>query len=517
MAERIVPKHLRAAHYAGLKHHLATGEARVLGRRIEIDAMRADGSIFPVELAIVRVPVAGPPVFTSYIRDLTAQRKAFVGRQMLLDASAILSSSLDDEETLRNLSQVVIPSLADWYFVDVKDSANGRVTRIHVDHRDPAKLELARALAERYPGVQEDRGVVAVMRTGKTEWMREIPPALLEASAQSEEHLGMLRQLGLRSYIIAPLTAHGDVYGALGVISAESGRLYDQDDVALIEELGKRAGQAVENARLFTEVEQQRQQLQGYQTELEAQAAELEESRDTANEANRAKSEFLAAMSHELRTPLNAILGYTDLLATGVHGPTNGEQSDRLGRIKRSGHHLLALINNILNFARIEAGHVEFDVRKVPVPDVLKATEEILVPQIGAKKLRYQARNDCGESGVNADREKLLQILINLLTNAVRHTPEGGQIEVSCVRDRDDVLIRVCDTGPGIPSDKLAAIFEPFVQVEEVYEGQRLGVGLGLSISRELARGMHGDIMVESEVGRGSTFTVRLPAAQPAA
>jgi PAS domain S-box-containing protein len=513
MAERIIPAHLRSAHYAGLERYLATGEAHVLGRRLELEAMRADGSTFPIELAIVRLSGVEPPVFASYIRDLSRERRAIAGRQLLLDASAALSSSLDYEETLRNLSRVVIPALADWYFVDVKDGKQGGVKRIHVDHRDPAKLALARALEEGYPSVREDRGVVAVVRTGKTEWMREIPSSLLEESAESEEHLGMLRELGLRSYVVAPLSAHGAVYGALGVISAESGRLYDEDDVALIEELGKRAGQAVQNARLFTEVEDQRQQLQNYQAELEAQATELEESRDEANEANRAKSEFLAAMSHELRTPLNAILGYTDLLATDVHGQTNDEQKDRLARVKRSAQHLLALINNVLNFARIEAGRVEYDVRVVPVAEVLDASEEILLPQIGAKNLRYELQSSCGEIGVSADREKLVQILVNLLTNAVRHTGEGGQIQVSCERAGDDVLVKVCDTGPGIPPEKLEVIFEPFVQVEDVYQGQRSGVGLGLPISRRLARGMRGDVTAHSDRGNGSTFTVRLPAA----
>lgn len=322
MAELIVPPHLRAAHYAGLRRYLATGEAHVLGRPIELEALRADGSVFPVALAIVRIPIPGPPVFTSYIRDLTAQRTAQARQQLLLDASAVLTSTLDYEQTLRNVSRVVIPAMADWYFVDVKDPVRGDVRRIHVDHRDPTKVALAKLLSERYPSTRDDRGVRGVLRTGRTEWARDIPDSSLREIAQNDKHLELLRDLGLRSYIIAPLSAHGQIYGALGFVTAESSRRYNEEDVAVAEDLARRAGQAIQNARLFGEVKLQREQLEQQQMELEAQAAELEaatqsqeeanaalrkanadlrqrtdealRARDEADEANRAKSEFLA-------------------------------------------------------------------------------------------------------------------------------------------------------------------------------------------------------------------------------
>jgi signal transduction histidine kinase len=403
---------------------------------------------------------------------------------------------------------------------------------------------MAKVMSRRYPSLQEDRGALAVMRTGKTEWLREIPDQLLEGAAQSPEHLALLRGLGLRSYILVPLSSRGRVYGALGLVTAESGRLYDDEDRGLAEELGRRAGQAVENARLFREIDHQRQLLQDQQTELEAQAAELEETsealtatnaalekgvdelrektrealraRDEAEEANKAKSSFLAAMSHELRTPLNAILGYADLMTMGIHGAVNPTQMESLGRMKRSAQHLLVLINDVLNFARLEAGRINYRIGTVPVTDVLKTAREILAPQIGAKGIVYRERNECPGAGVCADREKLVQILINLLGNAVRHSASGGEILLACQRDGPNVNISVCDTGTGIPADKLEAIFEPFVQVESTYEGERQGTGLGLSISRELARAMDGELTVKSELGKGSTFTVRLLAAGPA-
>lgn len=541
MAELIVPPQMRAAHYAGLQRYLASGEGRILGRQIEIEAMHADGSLIPIELAIVRIPLPGLPRFTSYVRDLREQKRAAMRQQILVNASEILGGSLDYEETLANLSRALIPDFADWYSVDVQDPETKEVRRIHVDHRDKSKVEMAKVMARRYPSLTEDRGVLAVMRTGKTEWLREIPDQLIEGAAQSPEHLALLRGLGLRSYIVVPLSSRGRVYGALGLVTAESGRLYDDEDRVLAEELGRRAGQAVENARLFREIDHQRQMLQDQQVELEAQAAELEEAsealsvtnaalekgvdelrertrealqaRDEAEEANKAKSSFLAAMSHELRTPLNAILGYADLMMMGIHGAVTATQAESLGRMRRSAQHLLVLINDILNFARLEAGRIDYRIRTVPLTDVLKAAREIVAPQIRAKGLTYRERNECPEAGVCADREKLVQILINLLGNAVRHSAAGGEILLACKREGAQIDISVCDTGTGIPEDKLEAIFEPFVQVETTYEGERQGTGLGLSISRELARAMDGELTVKSELGKGSTFTVRLLAA----
>jgi len=270
-----------------------------------------------------------------------------------------------------------------------------------------------------------------------------------------------------------------------------------------------------------------------HQGELQAQADKLKETamelaslnrtlleksqealraRDEAFQANKAKSAFLAAMSHELRTPLNAIMGYIDLLALEVHGPVTDEQRERLERVKRSANHLLDLINDVLSFARIEAGRLEFDIGPVAVDDVLRSTEELLGPQIAAKKLRYTTTNDCPGTRVPADREKLLQILINLLSNAIKHTREGGEIVLACARRDGTIAFSVRDNGPGIPAEKLEEIFQPFTQVEDPFGATRQGAGLGLSISRELARAMKGDVTVQSQVGVGSTFTVTLPA-----
>jgi signal transduction histidine kinase len=236
----------------------------------------------------------------------------------------------------------------------------------------------------------------------------------------------------------------------------------------------------------------------------------VEEARTEAQRANCAKSDFLAAMSHELRTPLNAIAGYTQLLQLGLRGSLTPEQQDDLDRIAYNQRHLLDLINSVLNFAKLEAGSILYEITEVPLDQLLHDIESLIRPQMEAKGLDFMVAIP-EPLTVRADQEKLWQLVCNLLDNALKFTRPGGTVTVRAFSEKAQTFLTVHDTGVGIPINRLDRIFEPFMQVNRTLSTVQAGVGLGLAISRDLATGMGGDITVRSEMGCGTTFTVSLP------
>jgi len=283
----------------------------------------------------------------------------------------------------------------------------------------------------------------------------------------------------------------------------------------LVEGDNARAG-VIAHGTDVTEEVLARHEVERLLAESERARAEAEAARADAETANRAKGEFLAVMSHELRTPLNAIGGYAELLEMGIRGPINEQQRGDLARIQQSQKHLLGLINQVLNYTRIETGTVRYELADIPIGEALAAAEALVVPQVRGKGLTYVLGGCDPALRVRADREKLQQILLNVLTNAIKFTDPGGEIRVACRSVDGGVAIAVTDTGVGVAADKLPSIFEPFVQVDQRLTRPHEGVGLGLAISRDLARGMGGDLTAESRLGSGSTFILTLPAYRPA-
>jgi signal transduction histidine kinase len=240
--------------------------------------------------------------------------------------------------------------------------------------------------------------------------------------------------------------------------------------------------------------------------------ADAEAARAEAEAANRVKADFLAVMSHELRTPLNAIGGYSDLISMGVHGPVTEEQLGALERIKRSQTHLLGLINGLLTYAQLEAGALVLELEEVDLAEVMSTCEALTSPQATGRGIKFFLRPPNDPIIVRADREKLHQMVVNIVSNAVKFTEPGGSVTVSWQAGPDGIVrIDVADTGRGIPSYEHERVFQPFVQVDAKLTRSKEGTGLGLSISRNLARGMSGDITVSSTPGVGSVFTLTLP------
>ncbi len=261
-----------------------------------------------------------------------------------------------------------------------------------------------------------------------------------------------------------------------------------------------------------------RKRMETLAEELEATNEQLEQTfererqaRAEAEEANKAKSDFLATMSHELRTPLNAIGGYADLMLAGIRGPISDAQRKDLDRINRSQRHLLAVINDILNFAKVEAGRLQLNLADISMNEALGELESLVAPQLLQKQITYDYRCCDPKYMAHVDPERLQQILLNLLSNAVKFTPSGGSISVECGATPTEMRVRVTDTGVGLPEDKMQSVFEPFVQLDRGQTRDMRGTGLGLAISRDLARAMGGDLVVEATSPQGTTFALTLP------
>jgi signal transduction histidine kinase len=320
--------------------------------------------------------------------------------------------------------------------------------------------------------------------------LREVAPAtpvLVLTGLDDQELAAQAVREGAQDYLVKD-RVDGGVLGRTIRYAIERGRLLASERVARAE--AETARQRAEEANL----------------ELVRLAAEAEA-------ANRAKSAFLATMSHELRTPLNAILGYAQLLEMGLHGPLNDGQRDALHRIHANQAWLVSLVTEILDYAKLESGRLRLDVRDVSVSDLFAGVDTAIGPQVRAKGLCFECCAACGDTRVRVDQERVRQIVLNLVSNAIKFTERGGLIRVSCEEADGRVLTHVRDTGRGIPPDMLESIFEPFVQVEQELTRSAGGAGLGLAISRDLARAMRGDLTVESAPGSGSVFTLWLPIA----
>lgn len=338
-------------------------------------------------------------------------------------------------------------------------------------------------------------------------------------------------------FVGVPLVTQGKVVGLLATVRSDGASPTDEDET-ILSSLADQVAAPLENARLAKQLGSSAllaENVRLYEAERDARIAaeaarkraeqaqrEAEAARDAAISADMSKTSFLAAMSHELRTPLNAIGGYVELLEMGIRGPITAGQGEDLKRIKASQEHLLRLITDVLDFARLGAGEIEMSLDDVDLNLLLREAEVMVMPQIRAKELRYSFVPESGSVIVRADAHRLQQIMLNLLSNAIKFTEPRGSVTMSCAVVRSPggnadahpvARVRVADSGRGIPVDRIDSIWQPFVQVGRRLNQPAEGVGLGLAISRDLARRLNGELRVESALGQGSTFTLTLPIA----
>ena len=402
------------------------------------------------------------------------------GAQLLSDASRVLASTLDYEMTLEAVARLAVGEIADWCAVELAD-VDGRVRQVVVSHKDQAKIRWAKELNKRYPpDYSGPSGVGHVIRTGQPEMYSEISDDMLVAAARDSDHLEIMRELQIKSALIVPMTARGRTLGALTLVSTEKGRHYGETDKTLAMELATRAGIAIDNAQLYR----------------------------SALAASEAKSAFLAIMSHELRTPLNAIIGYQSLLKEGIDGSLNELQLAQLGRIRASADHLLGMIDEVLTFSRVDAGKEIVRRDEVQLRPIVGEAIAMVTPLAEAKGLAV--RDETTDVRLFTDGRKVRQILLNLLSNAIKFT-DTGEIVLRSRVNSESVAVSITDPGIGVEAENVEKIFDPFWQVEQRSTRRVGGTGLGLSVSRSLARLLGGDVSVESVVEKGSTFTLTLP------
>jgi signal transduction histidine kinase len=421
----------------------------------------------------------------------------------LAEISRTLFESLDYQRTLSNVARLAMPELGAWCVVDVieKDST---VRRLAVFHPDPALQSVARELEASYPPHENDIiGAPRIMHMQEPELIPEVTDEILATASIDTRQLGLLRALGFCSYMIVPLKARGKLLGAITFIAAQEEQRYTPKDLLFAEDLAGRAAMAMDNARLYQEAQDAKEEA------VDAVAR--------AQLADRAKTDFLATMSHELRTPLNAIAGYAELLELGMRGPISEQQRQAISRIRRSEQHLLGIVNDILMFAKTETGRIPVKLENIPVISAIESVQFLIEPMLAGSEITFKSCDCPPELAVVADSDRLTQILVNLSSNAIKFSQRGGEVRIKCATMEHLVAISIEDDGHGIAGEKLEEIFEPFVQLSSGLTRTAEGSGLGLSISRELARLMGGDVSVSSKLGKGSTFTLTLPMSTPGA
>jgi PAS domain S-box-containing protein len=474
----LMPEPFVNEHDRYLANYLQTGQAKILGIGREVLGKRKDGSTFPMDLAVSEFYEQEKRCFTGIVRDITQRKRSENTIRFLADASRSLAALVDYQSTMQLIVRLAVPFFEDWCIVHMPDDG-GELKQLATAHVDPARTVLAEEIGTRYPPrLIAHIGILPVFRTGQSELVPEVTDAMVAELAQDEEHLGILRQFAPKSLLRVALEAHGTNLGVMSFISSTSGRKYDAKDLAVAEDLARRAAIAIENARLYGQLRQ----------------------------ADRRKDEFLAMLAHELRNPLAPLRSGLDFLAV------SGVEQEMVAIMEQQVEHLVRLVDDLLDVSRIMRGKIELRREAVELVSVVQRAVQSVRPLLDAHKHQLTISLPSVPIDLEADPVRLAQIVINLLNNAAKYTDQGGQIHLSVWQEQDQAMLSVRDTGIGISKELLPRVFDLFTQADHSLQRSQGGLGIGLTLVRNLIEMHGGSVTVRSEgEGKGSEFTVRVP------
>ena len=474
----------------------------VAGETTELDVL-SQGGPRVAEMRVVESRWDGDDAYIASLRDVTERKQAerdarrlireqearrmaeeLASRQrFLLEGSASLVAALEYEATLTMLATLCVTGVADWAVVFCTNE-HGHPERVEVAHRDPQKRAPAsalRALLSSHDGVHP---IVESFSTNEVRRVDEVDAAVLDTLCHNSREAELVRELGADAMLLLPMVARERQIGGLVLVRTGAGRQFDDGAVALAEDIAVRGALALDNARLY----------------------------DDARRADKERSDLLAVVSHDLRTPLTAIMGYADLLQLGIPKPLPPESVTQVERIRKSAQHLLYLMNELLTFTRLDAGHETLQLQGVDVRDLVREVAVLMEPAATERGLTVETSLPAEPVRVRTDPDKLRQVLLNLAGNAVKYTP-SGVVHLRLAASGNGAVLSVEDSGVGISAENLKRIYEPFWQVDPSQRSQQGGTGLGLSIVRRMVDLLGGRVEVESTVGVGTTFTVTVTSA----
>lgn len=451
---------------------------------LEYRLRRHDGEYcWLVERGIPRRDPDGTFVgFIGSCLDIADRKRHQEEQEFLSEATRVLASSLDYRQTLASVAQLAVPTIADWCVVHAVGD-DGVIGQIAVAHADPAKVAWAREIQERYPSNPDaPAGVPNVIRTGEPEIYPYIPEEMLVAAAHDDEHMALIRQVGFTSAMILPIVARERVLGVITLVSAEQGRHYGDDDLALAQHLARRAAVAIDNALLYQE----------------------------AQEASRARDQFLAVAAHELRSPLTSMKGFAQLLLRRARrSPAGAEWITPLQTIDAQINRITALVGRLLDVSRIEEKRLQLQLDTDDMVDVVRGAA--VEAQLATEQHTVVARFAEESLIASIDRTRVEQVLANLLDNAIKYSPADTTIEIVLQASGDDVVVSVSDEGPGIPVEARERMFERYFRGTSSTRTAAEGLGLGLYVAHGIVIAHGGRMWVESAVGGGTTFSFSLP------